>query len=76
MKTLFYASSLTTAQVAEMTIGLAEAVGHDLIQLPTAGGDADRELAVPNLDGMDEVVVDSARVQFRGVQVQRPAEGF
>ena len=58
---LFFAKSLSAAQVARLVAGIEEALDVDVVEFTgDAGGDVMRELGVPLLAGMDEIDVAEA----------------
>ncbi|HEX5414794.1 MAG TPA: hypothetical protein VFZ25_03950, partial [Chloroflexota bacterium] len=58
---LFFATSLSTANVARLAAGLEAALDVDSVEFAEdAGGDVSRELGVPLLAGMDEIDVEEA----------------
>lgn len=76
---LFYPVGLAPQQLLRVVLGLvdAETLGHDVISFDDEdGGTADRELAIPFLAGMDEVVVDAAELRLRAVSTEREIDGW
>ena len=76
---LFYASELPPAEL--LTLVSYSTVAQlptplDVLTFPPGGGTVDRELAVPALAGMDEVVVDAARLVLRGREGAAEADGW
>jgi hypothetical protein len=66
---LFYPSSASRQDLAMLAAGLVvEAAKGDVISFPQGGGQADRELAVPLLPGMDEVEVADAHLRLRALE--------
>jgi hypothetical protein len=61
---LLYPSSIGKVELTGLVSGILAAKDlasdPDVVTFPEAGGDADLELAIPFLPGMDEVVVDAA----------------
>jgi hypothetical protein len=67
---LFYASDITVGQLTLLAFGALEPAPTDVISFEDeAGGDVDRELAVPFLAGMDEFVVTEAELAFRAADM-------
>lgn len=66
--TLFFPTTLALSDVALLVSGLFDATAFDRIDFSDEqGGDADRQLAIPYLADMDEVVTDDAHVSVRAV---------
>jgi hypothetical protein len=73
VKALFYPAGVGHATLDQLILGVADeaSLGLDLIGFPTGGGDADLELAVPFLPGMDEVVVSTAELRLVAREPER-----
>lgn len=68
-------SLVTLQQIAFYAFDFLE-LDQDRIVFPEGGGDVDRDLAVPFLPGMDEVVVRSARLTVHGVDEEASITGW
>jgi hypothetical protein len=67
---LFYATDIAVSQLTMLAYGALEPAPSDVISFEDeAGGDVDRELAVPFLGGMDEFVVTEAELAFRAADM-------
>lgn len=76
---LFYSAGVQRQQLVQLVLGLvdAEALGHDVVSFEDEeGGTAERELAIPFLEGMDEVVVDAAELRLRALETVRAIDGW
>jgi len=62
---LFYPRDLSRLNLVQLVAGLFEDAALDVVSFAAEdGGSAERELAIPFLPGMDEVVVDAGRLRF------------
>lgn len=75
---LFYPRELLTTQLKLLVAGVLEDPSLDVVQFGDGGGTADRELAIPFLAGMDEVVVDDAslRLSARSLELDLPQSAY
>jgi hypothetical protein len=63
---LFYPTTLSRSELLNLVARVSDDPALDIVDFPDEdGGEADRELAVPFLTGMDEVRVDEAQLQLR-----------
>jgi hypothetical protein len=76
---LFYSASVQQAELIQLVLGLVdtETLGHDVVSFEDEdGGTAERELAIPFLPGMDDVIVDAAELRLRAVSTERTITGW
>jgi hypothetical protein len=75
---LFYApSQLSRAQLVQLVVGTFEDPSQDVVRFDdAAGGSSDRELAIPFLAGMDEVVVDRAELRFSALRTEQAVTDY
>jgi hypothetical protein len=67
---LFYPRALVRTQLLQLVAGILDDPSLDIVQFDGAGGTAERELAIPFLPAMDEVVVSDASLELEA----RPLE--
>lgn len=77
-RSLFYALGVEATQLALLAAGFViEEVTGDFVDFDDeSGGQADRELAIPLLPGMDAVVVDSAQIVLRARVLEVDVTGY
>lgn len=83
LKTLFYPANTAIIQLQSLITQTAlvitpalDAADVDTLEFPEAGGDVERELAIPYLPKMDEVRVDQAELELHGVGREMEINGF
>ena len=68
--------SATTLQLIAVSAVDLDGIDQDSVRFGEPGGDVDLDLAVPFLAGMDEVVVDAARLTLCGVDTEVAVDGW
>jgi hypothetical protein len=75
---LFYPRALVRTQLLQLVAGVLDDPSLDVVQFDVSGGSAERDLAIPFLPAMDEVVVSDASLELeaRPLEVELPSSDY
>jgi hypothetical protein len=75
---LFYPRALVRTQLLQLVAGVLDDPSLDVVQFDVSGGSAERDLAIPFLPAMDEVVVSDASLELeaRPLELELPSSDY